>query len=644
MDQNFLLTAEKLTLNPELQRGWVAHGALAIKNVPAQTYLRVSSEQANVLEVFANGNTVPTALGILLKDRLCLPMREFFELVVKAHQVGILCSGQERRPVRQPVRWPGLNATLAFWPALGMALAAFAGLVFRATSMPAGWVPIATGLVAGWAAHILGRCLAASILVHAGGEVYRCKARGLMRMRGPFDLKDRLLLRPMERALIALGGNLPLTLCLLVALGQFPQHVLPLAAVWLAAWRPWGSGLPRRLAGLFSRYPCLDTDGEFQFLPNQRPQLHWRVWSRRWDWRVGLMELAGAVAWALVVSWVLLGSLGLSFREAAGDWSYWSMSLPLLVSALLLTIVVVMVRRWRDGFRRVWRSARRWIATLKRRWWTEFVFPDNEAALLRMAAAHPLLGQLGPYDQAAIVRAWRPATFKAWNRLSGGEEDSVAVGLIMSGTAEAYRAEKNGRRARVLPLAEGDFFGLPQLGAGMETLRAVKSRTPVSALMLPMEAFRSLVVARLEANVVHDLTHKYTFLQRLPICAHWHAHAVSRFARISQISEYSDGEYILNEQEDPRWFYIVYDGIAQVRRRGKLATRLKVGEFFGEISLLQNSAAVADVVAQGLVRCLQIDRESFLKFITHNHHVAIQLEKISSARLGRPIFPMQPAL
>ena len=86
----------------------------------------------------------------------------------------------------------------------------------------------------------------------------------------------------------------------------------------------------------------------------------------------------------------------------------------------------------------------------------------------------------------------------------------------------------------------------------------------------------------------------------------------------------------------------MYDGVAQVNSKGRLINRLKAGDFFGEISLLQNSSAIADVVAQGQLRCLQIDRTSFLRFMTHNHHVALRLEKISSQRLGHPIFPLRP--
>jgi CRP-like cAMP-binding protein len=416
-----------------------------------------------------------------------------------------------------------------------------------------------------------------------------------------------------------------------------------MAAVWLLLWRPWGAGLPRRLAGLLSRYPSLDTDSGFLFQANQRPQRHWRAAWVRWDWRVCAIELAWAAAWTLLVARLALYELGLSFMELAEDWSYWAVSLQALGAALLVTVMIIMVRRWRDGWKQVQRDVRQRWTTLWRHWRQEYIFPDNEAALLRLAAAHPLLGQLNPYDQAAILRAWRPVTFRAWTQLTTAERESDHVGLILAGRAAASRVGKNGRRMRALSLAEGDFFGLPHLRPdGADALLAVRTRTPLAAMMLPAEVFNRVIVARLGAEGVYDLTHKYAFLRMLPLCAHWHTHAVARFARLAQIASYADDDHVIHEKGEAGWFYIVYDGIAQVRSRGKFLTRLKAGDFFGEISLLQNGSAIADVIAQGQLRCLQIDRTSFLRFMTHNHHVALRLEKISSQRLGYPIFPLRP--
>jgi CRP-like cAMP-binding protein len=642
MDQNLLLTIERLFLNPDIQRGWVANRTFVIKNVPAQTYLTVSAEQA-VLQVIAEGSTVPAAFARLLEGRECLPLREFYELVVKAHQAGILCAGKVRKPVRMTLRWPAFKAGWLVWPGATLAAGAGMWLTMRAPVVPEEWGPMAAGTAAGLVMLSLGQMLAATVLAGAGGEVYAGRRREwLTRLHVRLDLGDRRLLRPSEQGAVDLAGSLPLSAALLVVLGWFPQVAAPMVVMWLLAWRPWGAGLPRRLAGLLNRYPFLDTDSNFLFFSNQRPQRHWREWWRRWDWRVCLVELAWAVAWTLLVARLVLDGIGVSFTELTADRSYWWVSLQALGAGLLITVMVMMVRRWKEGLRLAWRGIRQRWARTWRHWRREPVFPENEAGLLRLAAGHPLLGQLNPYDQAQIVRAWRPVTFSAWRDLTSGGGESDHVGMILSGRATASRVGRNGRRLKALALEEGDFFGLPHLmPAGGDALLQVRSRTPVGAMMMPAAVFRDVIVARLGAETVYDLTHKYAFLRMLPLCEYWHSHAVARFARIAQVAAYADGDAVVQEGGQARWFYIVYDGIAQVRRRGKLLTRLKAGDFFGEISLLQNSAAVAEVAAQGQLRCLQIDRTSFLRFMTHNHHVALRLEKISSRRLGHPIFPLR---
>ena len=644
MDQNLLLTVEKLTLNPDIRRGWVANKAFVIKNVPAQTYLTVSAAQAVVLQAFAEPITVPDAFARLLRGRDCLPLREFYELVVKAHQAGILCAGTVRKPVRKTIRWPVWRAGYLLWPASLLAAAVFVWLAVRVPVLPADLISWPVGAGASLAALVLGRMLAAALLAGAGGEVYPKKHMATFAgLPLRLDLRDTRLLRPGEQVLIVLGESLPLTAALIAGLGQFHDLVLPMAATWLLLWRPWGEGLPRRLAGLLSRYPQLDTDFGFLFLPNQRPQHHWRVAWLRWDWRVCLIEIVWAAVWTLLVARLVFGELGISFMDVADDWDYWSVSLQALGAALLVTIMVIMVRRWRAGLRQVERSVRQRFARAWRHWRQEYVFPDNEAALQRLASAHPLLGQLNPYDQAVILRSWRPVTVQAWRKLTEAERESDHVGLILSGRAAANRVGKNGRRMQALLLEEGDFFGLPHLRAdGADALLEVRTRTPMAAMMMPAEVFKRVIVARLGAEVVYDLTHKYAFLRMLPLCAHWHTHAVARFARLAQIASYPDGDHVIHEKGDAGWFYIVYDGIAQVSSRGRFISRLKSGDFFGEISLLQNGAAIADVIAQGQLRCLQIDRTSFLRFMTHNHHVALRLEKISSQRLGYPIFPLRP--
>jgi CRP-like cAMP-binding protein len=73
---------------------------------------------------------------------------------------------------------------------------------------------------------------------------------------------------------------------------------------------------------------------------------------------------------------------------------------------------------------------------------------------------------------------------------------------------------------------------------------------------------------------------------------------------------------------------------------GKPLGRIEPGDFFGEVSLLQSSAASADVQSDDDSRCLVVNRIEFIRFMSRNHHVALQMERLCSKRLGRPVFPI----
>jgi CRP-like cAMP-binding protein len=649
MEQNLLLTVERLRLSGDLQRGPASKGAFVIKNIPAQTYLKVSREQGVVLDAFAEEATVPEVFERLLRERRCLPLREFYELVLKAHHEGILCSGPLRRPPCRAWSWPALSlGDRWLWPVAGVLLCAAFVLVWRADvlALPRTTMALLWGGLAAVLSLSAGQALAAALLRGAGGEVYpRRPVESLAALHFRLDLRDARLLRPSEQALIAMCGKLPLAIALIVMAFAQPASLAPLAVAWMIAVRPWGEGLPRRLAGLWSPFAEIATDSDFVFEPNQRPQMHWRPWWRRWDWRTCAAEFVWAAAWPCFAVWLALGALGVNFVEAmAGDAGYWVAAMRFLAAALLLTLGTILIRRWRGGLNQWWRGVRQaWERYWRRR--RDHVFPATDAALLRIASGHPLLSLLGPHERTTIVRAWRPGVFSSGQNLFPGAKPGHQVGLILSGQVIATRVTKSGRRARALVLEEGDFFGLPSSGAdvGGEASLEFRSATPIAALLMPVEVFRATVCEKLSAQAVYDLTHKFAFLRRLTLCAHWDPPAVARFSRLAQLACYADGERILAKGEDTKWFYIVYDGVAQVRQGPKLLRRLKSGHFFGEISLLQNSAANADVIAQGSMRCLQIDRKSFLRFMTHNHHVALALERISSRRLGHPIFPLKSA-
>lgn len=113
------------------------------------------------------------------------------------------------------------------------------------------------------------------------------------------------------------------------------------------------------------------------------------------------------------------------------------------------------------------------------------------------------------------------------------------------------------------------------------------------------------------------------------------------FPHLSSITDYPAGGVIFPENEFSENFFIIFEQGAVVSRNNRRLATIHAGDFFGEIGLLQNSASTAQVSAKQDMRCLNISRVEFLRFVTHNHTVALELERVSSKRLGRPIFPLK---
>jgi len=75
-------------------------------------------------------------------------------------------------------------------------------------------------------------------------------------------------------------------------------------------------------------------------------------------------------------------------------------------------------------------------------------------------------------------------------------------------------------------------------------------------------------------------------------------------------------ERTLTKQGDHgRQFLLILDGTARVERDGKTIARLKSGDVFGEMSLIDNELRAASVIADGPMVLLVISRPAFGKLL-----------------------------
>jgi CRP-like cAMP-binding protein len=106
-----------------------------------------------------------------------------------------------------------------------------------------------------------------------------------------------------------------------------------------------------------------------------------------------------------------------------------------------------------------------------------------------------------------------------------------------------------------------------------------------------------------------------------------------RIAKLARIRRFAAGSVLVRAGDPGRSFYVLLDGEAKVSRPGGRARRLGVGDYFGEMALLDDAPRSADVVAVGEVLALTIDRPGFTKLLRAEPALSLTLLSTLAGRL-----------
>jgi CRP-like cAMP-binding protein len=106
-----------------------------------------------------------------------------------------------------------------------------------------------------------------------------------------------------------------------------------------------------------------------------------------------------------------------------------------------------------------------------------------------------------------------------------------------------------------------------------------------------------------------------------------------RIAKLARIRRFAPGSAMVRAGDSGRSFYVLLDGNAKVVRAGGRPRRLGVGDYFGEMALLDDAPRSADVVAEGEVLALTVDRPGFTKLLRSEPALAQALLRTLAARL-----------
>lgn len=640
MDWNLILSAQTLRLASNLQQSAPINGICVIKNDRAKTYLKVTANQWAVLQQFGRGRTVPAVFDDAIRERICPRLGEFFELILKAVAAKILLEPGVEPPL-VPATFPkvAVRPSWFFWPLWAVFLFGV-GLAFAVRpEWPRSVLDILAGAAVLSLALSIGALFAGLLLTGGGGSVGRPRWHWLVLLPyADVDTRD-VIMQPMHSQFAVFLARTG-TFVAIVGLTVWHEPTwsfLPLLGMMIHL-RPIFGGKVAAMIRLACERGVSDAEHAFLFPPNWRPGERWRTLARSLRQRTTWFEILYGAVWILTVIY-----LGARFTDTPpwqlAFWQQHGIRVALGVGGALLSLGVgylgwEFIRTVRERDRAQRETFRQW----RLRWFGSRQPLVDETVKLQAVSQSPLFSALSLPHRQKLASLLQEVRVSAWKALPADfGPQPTKIGIIVRGKISLLRivSPRKSRKAQVL--TEGDVIGLHDL-ADPKVSYAMRSQTPVVLLVLDRATAQEFL-NKIERSALTDRVLKVPFLRRIPLCQNWHLQAVERFAQLSTLTDFPEDSEILSEGEYVASFSVLFQGNAFVQQT-KRNIKVRPGEFFGEIGLLQNSTANVTVLAGRETRCLRVSRTDFMRFVTHNHTVALELERVSSERLGHPIFPL----
>jgi len=126
---------------------------------------------------------------------------------------------------------------------------------------------------------------------------------------------------------------------------------------------------------------------------------------------------------------------------------------------------------------------------------------------------------------------------------------------------------------------------------------------------------------------------KRDLLRKVGLFAEMTERSLTAIAAKTVDIDFDAGQYIVRQGQVGTGFYLITGGRAKVVRGGQVLNRLGPGDFFGELSVLDQLPRMAHVITEEPTSCLALASWDFSKLLEENPKITISLLREVARRL-----------
>ena len=581
----------------------------------------------------------------MIIDRVCPPLRSYYELILQAIHANILLEKEWKpRPIKALDWNPYINYRITQIIGTGFIIFGFYSLFKDGVQIPNQFWEISLGYFLIGIGLSLGYFLAACIMRGYDCEVYQPHLH--WRTLVPhyrIDIEDARMGGRMCEVSVAMMRMAPVFLISGLCSYWYPnlEYIMVLGLFWLSA--PFGGSPAADIVASLYRLVKLSTIHDFMFVENK---ILWSVLNAKIkfiDKKYLIVYSIYSLCWIFTIFYLNCYILNINSVNLLTDILYAETFRPARLAILLVISLMILG----SAFLGIWVLIKNLLrvahqARFNKRIEVPIFNAGNitDSSIADVLSASILFRDCEPEIINKIAAAGKCVEYKARRYVITEGEMGNSIYVILSGRVEVVKELPTGRPVKLAELKNGDAFGETALLDKVPRTRSVRTLKDTIFLNINQEDFQRLIVNVMGAEKIKEKLQKTAFLERLKLCKNWHPQALQKFAALSSITNVVPQQIIIHKDKDSQFFYIVYEGSFDVINGGKKLATLNIGDFIGELGLLRNSVSSANVVARETSKCLSLHKQEFLNFLGEDFFIGLQFERISSKRLGHPIFPM----